>query len=275
MNENNFSNSNIENDYSSSYYHRYINLEERNPNYFKNSSFGNLFSDIYGNDSSIASMNLFSSMEKNEEEENSVEPNYLFENDDDEKNFGGKHFSSIHSDTSMEKKKEEIDKTNEDKKEENEMLKSKSKGGINLTTYGDNYLEENQSQFFSHPHSIEQIKEKPENEEKINNNHRNMFLVTKFGYDKKKQIARCEHPGCDKTFRTMRIKVYEHDKRIKICRTDTIILLKLINHSRKILKKINRKKKEKIKEYDNIIRQYVNKIQHKSYATHILELNLS
>lgn len=133
----------------------------------------------------------------------------------------------------------------------------------------------------------------------INTNTGNVNIVNKFvnNVQKVKQIEKvlktprklkqykykCEHPGCDKTFRTFSLKLIRHDRSNKICKSETIILLNLIKETKEILASV-RNKMKKIRgknkrinssvNVNDLLVNYLKKIPHKDYANTILKMNL-
>lgn len=102
---------------------------------------------------------------------------------------------------------------------------------------------------------------------------REKATISKTQRPKKKYPYKCEHPGCDKTFRTFKLKLNRHDLSNKICKADTITVLNLINDTISILKNIKKKRKNEKKFINKLLNIYLPNVPHKDYVNTILNLN--
>ena len=85
---------------------------------------------------------------------------------------------------------------------------------------------------------------------------------------------KCEHPGCTKTFRTMKLKLNRHDLSESNCKKDTIILLYMINDVKKLLKIEKRKNNARINRLKKIYKKCILNLAHRDYAINIAGNNL-
>ena len=85
---------------------------------------------------------------------------------------------------------------------------------------------------------------------------------------------KCEHPGCTKTFRTMKLKLNRHDLSESNCKKDTIILLYMINDVKKSLKIEKRKNNARINRLKKIYKKCILDLAHRDYAINIAGNNL-
>jgi len=85
---------------------------------------------------------------------------------------------------------------------------------------------------------------------------------------------KCEHPGCTKTFRTMKLKLNRHDLSESNCKKDTIILLYMINDVKKLLKIEKRKNNARINRLKKIYKKCILNLAHRDYAINITGNNL-
>ena len=85
---------------------------------------------------------------------------------------------------------------------------------------------------------------------------------------------KCEHPGCTKTFRTMKLKLNRHDLSESNCKKDTIILLYMINDVKKLLKIEKRKNNARINRLKKIYKKCILDLAHRDYAINIAGNNL-
>ena len=90
----------------------------------------------------------------------------------------------------------------------------------------------------------------------------------------KKYKYKCEHPGCTKTFRTMKLKLNRHDLSESNCKKDTIILLYMINDVKKLLKIEKRKNNARINRLKKIYKKCILNLAHRDYAINIAGNNL-
>lgn len=77
---------------------------------------------------------------------------------------------------------------------------------------------------------------------------------------------KCEHPGCKKTFRTMKLKLNRHDLSNKECKSDTIALLYMIREVKRMVEKIGRRSKSKRLLLKKLYRKCLFNIPHKDYS---------
>ena len=85
---------------------------------------------------------------------------------------------------------------------------------------------------------------------------------------------KCEHPGCTKTFRTMKLKLNRHDLSESNCKKDTIILLYMINDVKKLLRLEKRKNNTRINRLKKIYKKCIFNLAHRDYAINIAGNNL-
>ena len=105
-----------------------------------------------------------------------------------------------------------------------------------------------------------------------NNNGKSNTIILKEINEKqliKKYKYKCEHPGCRKTFRTLKLKLNRHDISNCHCKKDTISLIYMIKNVKKLLnngKKINNTRINKFKKLYN---KCIFNLPHKDYAINI------
>ena len=124
-------------------------------------------------------------------------------------------------------------------------------------------------------------KKKNDNKENKDNKEKNeaitdTVILKKFN-DKsisKNYKYKCEHPGCTKTFRTMKLKLNRHDLSESNCKKDTIILLYMINDVKKLLKIEKRKNNARINRLKKIYKKCILNLAHRDYAINIAGNNL-
>ena len=85
---------------------------------------------------------------------------------------------------------------------------------------------------------------------------------------------KCEHPGCTKTFRTLKLKLNRHDLSESNCKKDTIILLYMINDVKKLLRLEKRKNNTRINRLKKIYKKCIFNLAHRDYAINIAGNNL-
>lgn len=97
-----------------------------------------------------------------------------------------------------------------------------------------------------------------------NNKKSNLENSLKFQY-------KCEHPGCNKTFKTMKLKLNRHDITNNECRLDIVTLLNLISKTRNILKRNKKKfKNSRIKTLKKLYKKSIIGLPHYEYVINIL-----
>lgn len=315
---------NQENDHPS-FYSGLFNFGERprSPFSFKPASTINVFGDFYGGgDSSLASLNLFSSsLGKNDDDMN----NNLSEDDDDYQHSMEmmRYLSdSVPIFSSKNKEKNEEEDENENQNESNEENDNKKRSNEEEEENENRNQNPNQNQMIKENRiikedeennkkiSIEIEKEKEslttygdvdnffesenpraqENNENMNSNNENndsqfrpFFVTFKERIEQEKNI-KCEHPGCNKYYKTFQLKLFDHDKESKECKEDIITLLNMINKAKKIIKKIIKRNENKIKNKkkrineklitNKFLRSMLYNFPHKNYASLILGINL-
>ena len=89
----------------------------------------------------------------------------------------------------------------------------------------------------------------------------------------KKYKYKCEHPGCNKTFKTMKLKLNRHDLSNGDCKMDTIALLYMINDIKKLLKKGKGKFNTRINRLKRLYKKCIFSLPHKEYAINIVGNN--
>jgi len=85
----------------------------------------------------------------------------------------------------------------------------------------------------------------------------------------KKYKYKCEHSGCTKTFRTLKLKLNRHDLSDIDCKKDTITLLYLVNNVKKLLKREKRKNSTRINRLQKLYKKCIYSLPHKDYAINI------
>lgn len=86
-----------------------------------------------------------------------------------------------------------------------------------------------------------------------------------------KKKYKCEHPGCNARFRTLKLKIIRHDIKNCQCKLDTIYVLQMISEIKKIINKKNVKKnKTRYNRLKNLYIKCVNLIPHKDYFVNIV-----
>lgn len=89
--------------------------------------------------------------------------------------------------------------------------------------------------------------------------------------DENTKKFKCEHPGCNIRFRTMKLKVNRHDINDEECKIDTVYILKLVSEVKKILNKKNaRKNKTKYNRLKNLYKKCIKCMPHKEYFINIV-----
>ena len=114
-----------------------------------------------------------------------------------------------------------------------------------------------------------------ENEDK--NIQINKEIISKEIYEKMINIKdkyKCEHPGCRKTFRTMKLKINRHDFSDYECKKDTITLLYMIRNVKNIINKLKRKNNSRINRIKKYYKKCIFILPHKDYAINIAGENL-
>lgn len=89
-----------------------------------------------------------------------------------------------------------------------------------------------------------------------------------------KNKYKCEHPGCRKSFKTIKLKLNRHDLSDIECKKDTIMLLHMINNIKNLLKKEKRKNNTGIKQIKILYKRCIINFPHKDYAINIVGKNL-
>jgi hypothetical protein len=90
----------------------------------------------------------------------------------------------------------------------------------------------------------------------------------------KKYKYKCEHPGCKKTFKTLKLKLNRHDLSELECKKDTITLLYMINNVKKLLRVKKRKNITRINRLKKHYKKCIINLAHKDYAINIAGSNL-
>ena len=85
----------------------------------------------------------------------------------------------------------------------------------------------------------------------------------------KKYKYKCEHSGCTKTFRTLKLKLNRHDLSDINCKKDTITLLYMVNNVKKLLKREKRKNSTRINRLQKLYKKCIYSLPHKDYAINI------
>ena len=85
----------------------------------------------------------------------------------------------------------------------------------------------------------------------------------------KKYKYKCEHSGCTKTFRTLKLKLNRHDLSDINCKKDTITLLYMVNNVKKLLKREKRKNSTRINRLQKLYEKCIYSLPHKDYAINI------
>ena len=116
------------------------------------------------------------------------------------------------------------------------------------------------------------------NKENFNNTYElsNMFISKELNEKiiNKKYKYKCEHPGCKKAFKTLKLKLNRHDLSNCHCKKDTIIMLYMINSTKSIIKEIKRKKNSRINRLKKLYKKCIFNLPHKDYAINIAGTNL-
>ena len=87
----------------------------------------------------------------------------------------------------------------------------------------------------------------------------------------KKFKYKCEHPGCNKTFKTKKLKLNRHDVSNNECRLDIVSLLNLIQKTRDILNLYKKKSiNSRIKTLKKFYKKCIIGLPHYEYAINIL-----
>ena len=108
------------------------------------------------------------------------------------------------------------------------------------------------------------------------NNKSNIFISKELNEKiiNKKYKYKCEHPGCKKAFKTLKLKLNRHDLSNCHCKKDTIIMLYMINSTKSIIKEIKRKKNSRINRLKKLYKKCIFNLPHKDYAINIAGTNL-
>lgn len=85
----------------------------------------------------------------------------------------------------------------------------------------------------------------------------------------KKYKYKCEHSGCTKTFRTLKLKLNRHDLSDSNCKKDTITLLYLVSNVKKLLKREKRKNSTRINRLQKLYKKCMYNLPHRDYAINI------
>ena len=85
----------------------------------------------------------------------------------------------------------------------------------------------------------------------------------------KKYKYKCEHSGCTKTFRTLKLKLNRHDLSDINCKQDTITLLYMVSKVKKLLKREKRKNSTRINRLQKLYKKCIYSLPHKDYAINI------
>ena len=85
----------------------------------------------------------------------------------------------------------------------------------------------------------------------------------------KKYKYKCEHPGCKKTFKTLKLKLNRHDISDCHCKKDIILLLYMISNTKNIIKKMKRKNNIRISRVKKLYKKCIFSLRHKDYAINI------
>ena len=85
---------------------------------------------------------------------------------------------------------------------------------------------------------------------------------------------KCEHPGCGKTFKTLKLKLNRHDISDNACKNDTISLIYMIKDVKNLIKKIKRKSKTRIGRLKKLYKKCIFILPHKEYVINIAGNNL-
>jgi hypothetical protein len=85
----------------------------------------------------------------------------------------------------------------------------------------------------------------------------------------KKYKYKCEHSGCTKTFRTLKLKLNRHDLSDINCKKDTITLLYMVNNVKKLLKREKRKNSTRINRLQKLYKKCIYSLPHRDYAINI------
>jgi len=89
----------------------------------------------------------------------------------------------------------------------------------------------------------------------------------------KKYKYKCEHPGCNRTFRTLKLKLKKHDLSDCKCKMDTITLLYMINNVKKLFKKGNGKSNARLNHLKKLYKKCIFSLPHKEYSINIVGNN--
>ncbi len=85
----------------------------------------------------------------------------------------------------------------------------------------------------------------------------------------KKYKYRCEHSGCTKTFRTLKLKLNRHDLSDSNCKKDTITLLYMVKNVKNLLKRKKRKNSTRINRLQKLYKKCIYSLPHRDYAINI------
>ena len=111
------------------------------------------------------------------------------------------------------------------------------------------------------------IKNKGDNNNEISNT-----LILKELNEKKiinNYKYKCEHPGCRKSFRTMKLKLNRHDNSNCNCKKDTIALIYMIKNVKKIIKNGKKINNARINRLKKLYKKCIFNLPHKDYAINI------
>ena len=117
-----------------------------------------------------------------------------------------------------------------------------------------------------------------ENEEKnnqISNKNISKEIYEKIINTRDKYKYKCEHPGCRKSFRTLKLKLNRHDFSDYECKKDTITLLYMIKNTKSIINKLKRKNNTRINRIKKYYKKCIFILPHKDYAINIAGENLN
>ena len=80
---------------------------------------------------------------------------------------------------------------------------------------------------------------------------------------------KCEHPGCRKTFKTLKLKLNRHDISNCNCKKDTITLIYMIKNVKNVLKNGKKITNARIKRLKKFYKKCIFSLPHKDYAINI------
>lgn len=118
------------------------------------------------------------------------------------------------------------------------------------------------------------LKNKPNSkkikEGEIKDKNNNYFIWEELDEKNKINKFKCEHPGCRKTFKTLKLKLNRHDISDCNCKKDTICLLYMINSTKKLLLSKKKKKRVRMKRLTKLYKKCIFSLPHKEYAINII-----